>query len=572
MKRYISIFLTAVILLVTMCIPYGINAQYSEFTVKPFADTTNGSWYEESAVYCFIHGYIKGTSEGYFSPDQNLTRAMAVQILGGMCGITDSYYSEAFTDVPSDAWFRNAVYWAYDNGITKGTGNQYFSPDQKITRQDFVTMIHGYNLKYSHGEHASSPSSSLSVFRDSQSISNYATEAMAWAAENGLINGYTDNTIRPGATITRAEVAKIIRSYDSIFGHKWLGYALSQRTCTTNGTSVFTCSKCNDQRLVTTSAYHIWNNGVVTQFPTCITNGTKTFTCTACYSYYTEAIPKTGVHVYSDWITTTEATLYRTGTQTRKCMYCTDSFTRIYRSPSYYQIQDKITLPSGGYNLSTANIGLKVIYTNNYFFGNTNASYTSSTANAVRRFQKSWGLPQTGIVDLATWKAMGYSEYSWYNMGTYVTPLKVNAYSTREEHIEAMLTTAWEYADASTVYRIGCSGEPGTYADCSGLIYQCLYSAGINPDTNIVDHALAVYEYTSRYLAADSKLGLSVSYSEMERGDLVFYANRGTSTVIHVGIYAGNGMMYDAWPGIGTTYRSVHIPGCTIVKIIRVFP
>ena len=93
------------------------------------------------------------------------------------------------------------------------------------------------------------------------------------------------------------------------------------------------------------------------------------------------------------------------------------------------------------------------------------------------------------------------------------------------------------------------------------------------PDlADAVNHGLAEYEYTSRWLAADPKLGMSVSASELKRGDLVFYANNGTSKVIHVAIYAGDGMIYDAWPGIGTTYRSVNIRGAYVIKGIRVFP
>ena len=75
--------------------------------------------------------------------------------------------------------------------------------------------------------------------------------------------------------------------------------------------------------------------------------------------------------------------------------------------------------------------------------------------------------------------------------GTYRTPIKVFNGATREYRINAMLQTAAEYASAGTKYKVGCSGTPGTYVDCSGLIYQCLYAAGINPASNIVDHALA---------------------------------------------------------------------------------
>ena len=330
---------------------------------------------------------------------------------------------------------------------------------------------------------------------------------------------------------------------------------------------------CSKQKNETVKApgKHSWTSKITTP-QSCFKDGYKRYTCTRCGHSYAELLPKIGHHVYTGWYTETQASKTATGVNVNKCKYCSYKQTELYRHYSYYPFSDRIDLPSGGYNVSTENIGMKVIYTNYALLGTTGASFTQETKNAVIRFQKSNSLPATGVVNLSTWLKMGYSEYDWYNLAAYVTPRKVTASDSKQAHIEAMITTAWEYAKAGTEYRIGASGEPGTYADCSGLIYQCLYSVGINPDTNIIDHGLAEYEYTSRWLAADPKLGMSVSYSELKRGDLVFYANNGTSKVIHVAIYAGDGMIYDAWPGIGTTYRSVNIRGAYVLKGIRVFP
>ncbi len=240
-------------------------------------------------------------------------------------------------------------------------------------------------------------------------------------------------------------------------------------------------------------------------------------------------------------------------------------------SSNYYLPQTVINLPSGGYNLSTANIGLKVIKVNQAVLGNSSERYTSATASAVQNFQRLHGLYASGTVDLATWKAMGYSENDWYNLGTYRTPIKVVNGAKRDARINAMLATAAEYANARTGYKVGCSGTPGSYVDCSGLIYQCLYSAGINPSSNIVDHALAIHEYTSANLASDQWLGLPVTSYNLQAGDLIFYAKDGKNSVCHVAIYAGNGAIYDSWPGIGVSYRSMNISGYHAVKYTRVF-
>lgn len=235
----------------------------------------------------------------------------------------------------------------------------------------------------------------------------------------------------------------------------------------------------------------------------------------------------------------------------------------------YYKLNDTIELPDGGYNLNTDNIGIKTIYVNKAMYNTDSARYGSDTASAVKKFQTDNGLPVTGEVDLATWLKMGYTEEDWYGLGTYTYPVLTTKYSSRDEIVNAMLIAAKDNADQGTIYRVGCSGPAGTYTDCSGLVFQCLYAAGINPEKNIVDHALAVYEYTSRNLEADEKLGVRVTKDELQPGDLVFYQYKGV--VCHVGILAGNGKMYDSWPQIGVTYRD-YTKGGNILCFKRVLP
>lgn len=235
----------------------------------------------------------------------------------------------------------------------------------------------------------------------------------------------------------------------------------------------------------------------------------------------------------------------------------------------YYSLCDEIVLPDGGYNLNTDYIGIKTIYVNKALLNTTGDRYGYDTANAVKKFQNENGLEATGEVDLQTWLKLGYSEEEWYGLGTYTHPILTTKYSSREEIVNAMLIAAKENADEGTIYRVGSSGPAGTYTDCSGLIFQCLYAAGINPEKNIVDHALAIYEYTSRNLEADPMLGERISESEIEPGDLVFYQYKGV--VCHVGILAGNGKMYDSWPNIGVTYRN-YTSGGNILCFKRVLP
>ena len=255
----------------------------------------------------------------------------------------------------------------------------------------------------------------------------------------------------------------------------------------------------------------------------------------------------------------------------------------LVQTSGYYDIQSEIILPEERSYLWTDNIGIKTLYVNQYLidhgylnaYSTNTARYSYATYLAVCQFQRDNGLTVDGSVGKSTWKAMGYNEEDYDTLGKYVTPLKVTSEAaTTDDYVNAMVETAKEYANAGTVYMIGASGNPGTWADCSGLIYQCLYSAGINPtytNSNIVSHAYADFEYTSRLLEDDEKLGMRVSLDDIEIGDLIFYCNDYSNVVIHVAIYAGDGMIYDSWPGVGVTNRSMYIAGTWIKTIIRVF-
>ena len=247
----------------------------------------------------------------------------------------------------------------------------------------------------------------------------------------------------------------------------------------------------------------------------------------------------------------------------------------VAETTGYYNIHTSIYIPEYGYNLSAGSIGLKVMDVNRYLanagfldwdYYNYNR-FDHATEEAVIEFQQAMDLYADGTVGVETWMAMGYDEQDFYDTGRYTAPVRVYAYgSSRDVYISAMLETAAVYEAAGTGYADGAAGAPGTYVDCSGLIYQCLYSAGINPDINIIDHAMAEFEYASYYLGNDWQLGELVD--EPEPGDLIFY---GDDSIDHVALYAGDGMIYDSSVGRGVAYRGMYEPGEDILKIVRVF-
>jgi len=113
-----------------------------------------------------------------------------------------------FSDVSAGDWFNGAVGWAAGLGVINGYGGAY-APLDAVTRQDLVTILYRYAKQA--GYNVSAGSVDLSAYADGAAVASYAAEAMRWAIAVGLIKGYEDNTLRPTATATRAEVAAIMQ-------------------------------------------------------------------------------------------------------------------------------------------------------------------------------------------------------------------------------------------------------------------------------------------------------------------------------------------------------------------------
>lgn len=196
------------------------------------------------------------------------------------------------------------------------------------------------------------------------------------------------------------------------------------------------------------------------------------------------------------------------------------------------------------------------------------AEYTRRVFNAVKSFQSRHGLEATGITDLATWKALGYSEADWYSLGAYASPIRTSIYSSRSDCVEAMINRAYDYLGDD--YMIGASGAPGLGIDCSGLVMQALYAAGIDMSPiNPVRHASPGYEYESANIWTSSQLK-HVSYGERQRGDIIIYCNS-AGVVIHSAIYLGNNRVIEAWPNKVVVSSMINNQHPRVLGVVRPF-
>ena len=179
-------------------------------------------WAHKGIDYCVRNRLMSGVGAGTFSPDTACTRAQIVKILYNLSGNqTDySYYYLPFTDVAPGAWFYNAVAWAYCNDVTSGTSATTFTPNAAITRQQLVTFLYRYTVKYA--PEFTGNAAPISAFPDAGSVANWAYAAMSWAVGNGLIQGNAHDNgldyLDPNGSATRAQTATIIMRYCQLIG------------------------------------------------------------------------------------------------------------------------------------------------------------------------------------------------------------------------------------------------------------------------------------------------------------------------------------------------------------------
>ena len=177
-------------------------------------DVSKDAWYHAAVDYAVEHGIMEGMSATTFSPNTEVTRAQAVQILYNLEGqpdVSDENLGYPYEDVNAEEWYGNAVYWARLTGVATGYGDGTFQPGDNITRQEFAQMLYNY-AKYK--GYDLTAEGDLSQFPDSGSVANWAETAMSWANGNELINGHDDGTIDAAGTAIRAQAASILMKFD----------------------------------------------------------------------------------------------------------------------------------------------------------------------------------------------------------------------------------------------------------------------------------------------------------------------------------------------------------------------
>ena len=167
-----------------------------------FVDVATGSYYEDAVDWAVENGITKGTDDTHFSPDGICTRAQAVTFLWRTAGSPASKTSTMpFTDVPVGSYYYDAVLWAVENGITKGTSDTTFSPNMTCSRAQIVTFL--WRSEKSPAAGTANP------FADVKSTAYYA-DAVLWAVKENITKGTTNTTFSPNADCTRAQIVTFL--------------------------------------------------------------------------------------------------------------------------------------------------------------------------------------------------------------------------------------------------------------------------------------------------------------------------------------------------------------------------
>ena len=171
-----------------------------------FIDIAPDAWYKDAVQYAYDNGLMTGISANEFAPEATTTRAMIVSILARLENVT-SAESAGFNDV-NDEWYATAVNWAASVGVVNGYEDNTFRPNQPITREQLAAILMNY-ASYK-GEDVSARAD-LSNYTDQPST--WATETMQWAVAEGLISGVTADQLQPQGNATRAQVAAILERF-----------------------------------------------------------------------------------------------------------------------------------------------------------------------------------------------------------------------------------------------------------------------------------------------------------------------------------------------------------------------
>lgn len=197
--HFISVTLTVTEKSADSDLPFWLPAAIGS---NPFSDVAGGAYYNEAVRWAVKNGVASGTDAKHFSPDAACTRGQAVTFLWRAAGCPAPALAEnPFADVKPTDYCYDAVLWAVQTGVAKGTSASTFSPDAACTRGQIVTFLY---------RAAGSPSGYANSGYTDVPETSYCAAPVAWAVALRVTSGTSAITFSPDALCTRAQIVTFL--------------------------------------------------------------------------------------------------------------------------------------------------------------------------------------------------------------------------------------------------------------------------------------------------------------------------------------------------------------------------
>lgn len=196
----------------------AITCSAGAANVSNFSDVRPSDWYHDAVNYVCENGLMNGTSDTAFSPNATTSRGMIVTILYRLAGSPDmpeSNWGYPYADVDTNAYYSAPVYWARMNDLVTGYSDTQFGPNDAITREQLTAILYRYADHLGLDTDTGFIPDKYYDFSDYQSVSRYATNAMSWCVNKGIVSG-SNGKLNPQGTASRAEVATMLMNAEDI--------------------------------------------------------------------------------------------------------------------------------------------------------------------------------------------------------------------------------------------------------------------------------------------------------------------------------------------------------------------
>ncbi len=207
-------FVTEVVAALT--VSYDVCTEGNDCPIWPFTDAKSTAWYHNGVHWAIDNGIMKGYNETQFGPNDETTRAQVATILYRLAGSPAATKENGFADVKADQWYTDAINWAAETGVVTGwtrnsDGAEVFDPNAPVTREQLAAMI--YRFAKLNGKGFEGLWAFNLDYKDAESVSEWANEAVCWMTMQGVITGIGGDLIDPQADASRAQVATMFMRY-----------------------------------------------------------------------------------------------------------------------------------------------------------------------------------------------------------------------------------------------------------------------------------------------------------------------------------------------------------------------